>query len=67
VGRLLTPSKEELDRFQEYKQKALINYEQAQQDGDKDIYNIALKYCNNALKIQRDKELKKMKKKIESQ
>ncbi|MDR0724445.1 MAG: FHA domain-containing protein [Prevotellaceae bacterium] len=43
--------------FEEYKQRAKINYEN-------EVYEVALEYCNNALAIKDDEELKELRQKI---
>ncbi|MDR1594166.1 MAG: serine/threonine protein kinase [Prevotellaceae bacterium] len=65
IRRSSMPSAEELEKFKEYKQLAIKNYEKAQDD-DVEFYSAAEDYCNKALKIQYDSELERIKEEIKS-
>jgi serine/threonine protein kinase len=67
IGTLSTPGQEDLAAFEQYKQMALKNFDNARMEGgDAEFYNVALDYCDKALAIRKDDELKKMKKEIET-
>jgi serine/threonine protein kinase len=62
-GILSAPGEEDLKKFEDYKEAAFKNYQNAQ-NGDTEFYDIALKYCNDALSIKKDEELEDLKKEI---
>jgi serine/threonine protein kinase len=62
-----SPSQEQLREFGEYKGAAITNYNNAVETGVEDFYKTALKYCNDALNIREDNELKDLKTKIEKE
>jgi serine/threonine protein kinase len=66
TGVLTWTSPEKMKLFEEYKKAASINYQNAQELDDTDLYSITLDYCNYALSIKKDRELEAIKTEIES-